>query len=145
MINVPLILDATKLRSELNGRRISDGDPFSPTTRTYLIDCGYKRLIPNRKTYYNLFESLFDVEEDENLVNQIATGTAITDGAYLAMRESSFTTKEVYYFIDNKTKRLIHYNSPTYDNHYHFVLFNGRVRRVDKVVLRQIPTGDPIG
>jgi hypothetical protein len=67
-----------ELRPDLNGLllRLREGDPL------YLIDRGYKRLIPNEATYKNLFKEGAKSSVDHNL-NAIMTGTPIPDGAVL--------------------------------------------------------------
>jgi len=79
-----------ELRPDLNGLllRVREGDPL------YLIDRGYKRLIPNDATYKNLFKEGAKSSIDHNL-NGIMTGTPVADGAVL-IHETGWMERYTY-------------------------------------------------
>jgi hypothetical protein len=79
-----------ELRPDLNGLqlRLREGDPL------YLIDCGYKRLIPDEATYKNLFKEGAKSSVDHNL-NAIMTGTPIPVGAVL-IHETGWMERYTY-------------------------------------------------
>jgi hypothetical protein len=123
----------TELRPDLNGLQVK----LPNSIQIYLVDSGYKRLIPDPTTYTNLFVSGASVVVDID-IDEITTGVALATGAVLAKASNSGI-----YVIDSApngttlTKRLI--PSPDVLSAYQFSL--QAVITVPVVVLAAIPDG----
>jgi hypothetical protein len=119
------------IRKDLDGLRMQL--PGAPAI--YIIDAGKKRHIPNPPTYDSLFRDWNGVVQDPHL-NDIDTGTPLTDGAVLAQAYGDAAV----YLIDHGQKR--HIGSPaTMDRYY---LAWGKIQHVAPIIIASIPTGPAI-
>jgi hypothetical protein len=112
----------------LNGQRLKlPGDPG-----IFLIDQGYRRLIPDLETYFGLFRDN-EVVLDPH-INEIPVGTPISHGACLAKANDGTAT---VWLVDNRQKRAI--ASLAIFGKYHFN--ENRIVFVPRVVIEAIPDG----
>ena len=116
-------------RPDLAGLRVKL--PTQP--QIYLIDPdGYRRWIPNPDTYNNLFRDWNGVVTDID-INEIAEGSALTDGAVLVRGSNSAPV----YLVSNSMRRWV--TSPAAMDKYHFNW--NRVYVVPPVLVDFIPQG----
>lgn len=119
------------LRPDLNGLRVKR--PEHPAI--YLMDGGFKRLIPNPDTYNGLFVDWNGIVTDVPL-EDIPDGPMLSNGAVLVRPANS----ENVYLIDRATKRLI--PRPELMERYHFN--PKKVHVVPPIVADLIPNGKPL-
>jgi hypothetical protein len=118
-------------RPDLNGKRLRN----VANKAVYLVDEGTTRLIPNDKTYDNLFVNKDGIIDDPH-INLITPGPQITDGAILSLPINS----SPLYLIDNGKKRLILSTEAT--KYYNFNW--DKVVKIPQILLDFIPTGPSI-
>ena len=117
-------------RPDLNGLRIKS--PNRP--EIFLVDRGYRRMVPTPNTYNDLFKSweqiaiIIDIDE-------IPEAVPLPDGAILAKGG-----RDPIYLIDRDVKRQI--MTPGAIERYHFNL--ERVYVVPRILLENIRTGPSI-
>jgi hypothetical protein len=106
------------------------------TVQIYLIDdAGSKRYIPDPTTYNNLFRDWNGIQDVAD-VSGIATGPAITSGAYLAWDVAG----DPVYLVTNGQKRQV--GSPAVMDKFYFNW--NAIRQVPQSTLDALPTGLPI-
>ncbi len=124
---------STPLPGQVEGARIRQ----TGTVEIYLIDTdGTKRYIPDPPTYLNLFRDWNGIQEVAD-VSGIATGPAVTSGAYLAIAQE---TMQTVYLVDNGQKRGV--TSPAVMDTFYFNW--GQIQQVPQSTLDALPTGLPI-
>ena len=124
---------STPLPGQVEGARILQAG----TPQIYLIDDTLsKRYIPDPPTYLNLFRDWNGIQEVAD-VSSIATGPAVTSGAYLAIAQE---TMQTVYLVDNGQKRGV--TSPTVMDKFYFNW--NQIRQVAQSTLDARPTGWPI-
>jgi hypothetical protein len=124
------LTQACQKRSELNGFRVK----FWGQAGVYLVDEGYRRLIPNPSTYNNLFRDWNGIIEMD--IYTICERTGVSNGAVLA---KAYDDPAVY-FVDGGLKRPIP-NESVFDK-YHFDW--SKIYSVPKILLDSIWTGTTI-
>ncbi|MCS6244497.1 MAG: hypothetical protein H2172_11735 [Opitutus sp.] len=127
----PPELFVQKPRPDLNGKRVKL--PGDDNPKVWLIDNGYRRLIPSMGTYENLFgKSTADIIRDID-IDKIPEALPISDGAILAC---GFGTSPVY-LIDAGCKRWV--ITGEIMNQYRFPVRS--VQFVPPILLFSIPSG----
>jgi hypothetical protein len=123
--------DSLTPRPEFNGTRLKRAEHPA----IYFVDSGFKRLIPDPKTYNNLFADWTGIASDVN-PDDLPDGPQMTQGAVLVCA----TGTDQVFLIDRGMKRAV--ASKAVFEKYHFG--SKKVVAIPPIVLECIPLGRTI-